>query len=193
MSKKKFKNISIFPSNRKNPFKDDVIEHIEEGKKTIFAKGKSRDVIIDSDTKEQKGHAIFAKQIKVDKARFTKIYLSSLGSLTNLSKTGLKVLKYTIESLMPNKDFILFDMDDAKKSTGYKSDRSIFNGIAELLEADIIARGKNHYIYYINPTMIFNGDRLTLMADYVVDNSSKYHTNTLPPFDRKIIKEKDIF
>jgi len=188
---KNHKNITGYPSNRENPFKETVIEHIEEGKKVMFGTSRQADQIIDGKTGDLKGHAIFAKQIKVDKARFTKIYLSSIGALTNLSKTGMRVLKYVIEALKPNQDFIIFDLDTARESSGYKSQRSIFNGIAELLEAGIIARSKNHLIYYINPTIIFNGDRLTLMADYLVDD--KVSPNTI--IDRKVldIPDKDIF
>ena len=55
------------------------------------------------------------------------------------------------------------------KYTNYKSKNSILSGLSELLENRFIARGSNPYKYYLNPTIFFNGDRLTLVKHFEVD------------------------
>lgn len=51
--------------------------------------------------------------------------------------------------------------------TGYKSTRSVWEGLAELLDKGFIARSRKTHIYYINPEMAFNGDRLFQFHDWI--------------------------
>lgn len=53
------------------------------------------------------------------------------------------------------------------KYTGYQSDTSVFKGLAMLLSSEIIARGKTDYIYFINPLIFFNGNRISFTKTYV--------------------------
>jgi hypothetical protein len=69
--------------------------------------------------------------------------------------------------LLPKKDMFYFTLEDCMIYTGYKSHKSIHQGLAFLLKAEIIARGKTEYIYYINPMVAFNGDRITFAKTYV--------------------------
>lgn len=41
------------------------------------------------------------------------------------------------------------------------------SGLAELLEAGILARSQEPSLYFINPTIMFNGNRLTFAKSYV--------------------------
>lgn len=43
----------------------------------------------------------------------------------------------------------------------------IYKGLAELITAEIIARGPNEYVWFINPMIVFNGDRVTFAKTYV--------------------------
>ncbi|WP_026461232.1 hypothetical protein [Adhaeribacter aquaticus] len=36
-----------------------------------------------------------------------------------------------------------------------------------MLEASIIARGPDEYVYFINPLVFFNGDRVTYVEEYI--------------------------
>lgn len=51
--------------------------------------------------------------------------------------------------------------------TGYKSDTSIRIGLTNLLENKIIARGRKAVFYYINPMVVFNGNRITFAKTFV--------------------------
>ena len=49
----------------------------------------------------------------------------------------------------------------------YKSDKAIYKGLAELVQSEIIARGPNEYNWFINPLIVFNGDRVSFTKTYV--------------------------
>ena len=51
--------------------------------------------------------------------------------------------------------------------TEYKNKKQVFEGLADLLSNGIIARGKHHNQYFINPMIIFNGNRITFAKTYV--------------------------
>ena len=69
--------------------------------------------------------------------------------------------------LKPNQDYFYFDLDECKEYTGYKSQQSVYNGLGGLISNEIIARGKKDYIYYINPMVFFNGNRIAFTKMYV--------------------------
>ena len=57
--------------------------------------------------------------------------------------------------------------------TQYKSDTSIRIGLTNLLKNEIIARGRNDSLYFINPMVAFNGNRITFAKTYVKKQKSK--------------------
>jgi hypothetical protein len=51
--------------------------------------------------------------------------------------------------------------------THYKSIKPIYAALASLMGAKIIARGYNENVYFINPMIVFNGDRVSFVRSYV--------------------------
>ena len=45
--------------------------------------------------------------------------------------------------------------------------QAIYKGLAELVQSEIIARGPNEYNWFINPLIVFNGDRVSFTKTYV--------------------------
>ena len=105
----------------------------------------------------------------VDQDTFTKVYIRTMHAFRDLSKTGLRFLLYVFHKMPQDRDYILFDMKEAKEITGYKSEKSIFTGLGELIECEFLARSNKPYLYYINPTIAFNGSRLTLIDHYEIE------------------------
>ena len=160
--KKDAKSLKYFPYNEKNPLMDGLIV---EKKDTIVGIGKS-DVVIDADTGEVKGTSRLIMKKKVDKAMFTKIFESKLRYLLGLSPAALKVATYFMDKLQINSDVAEFDIDECMEKTDYRSKRSIFMGLCELLASGIVARGPSSREYFINPGIMFKGDRLTIIEHY---------------------------
>ena len=100
--------------------------------------------------------------------------------LFNLSPRGVKVFGYITTITKPNKDVVMFDMEEALEYTLYKKEQSVLHGLEELLNHGIIARTKKHYKYFINPNLFFNGNRLTLIRQYQKDERLK----ELPPTEK---------
>lgn len=160
------------PLNRQNPFLEETLQHIEKGEKTLLFGQKDRDLLIDSDG-QVKGHSLFARKMTVDKAKFMKVFMTGLINWFDLSKASIKVFAYVANQVVPNKDTFIFDLEDCKAFTSYSGRNTITSALAELVDNQFIARGPNPYIYYINPTVFFNGDRLTFIEQYEVEATER--------------------
>lgn len=164
----KYNKLTNHGLNKVNPFLNDTIYHVEKGNKTVLIASKDPDLIIDSDG-NVKGHSILARRVKVDRAQFMKVYLTGLANWYDLSKAAIKVFAYIAHTLKPNGDSLDFDLEDCKAFTGYAAKNTIISGISELIDNKFIARGSNPYKYFVNPTIFFNGDRLSLLEQYEVE------------------------
>ena len=180
MDKKIIKNKGLknFERNTENPFLKQAVEKVQDNivKKYKTASNTDEKAILqafDKVTGEVLGHTRFVRQIEVDEDKFAKFYLSNFSAFFELKPSAIKVFGYILEQLIPNKDYFYIDMDDAMKYTQYVSSRSVRNGLTSLLENEIIARGKNEYHYFINPMVIFNGNRISFVKTYVKKKKKK--------------------
>lgn len=164
--------IRDFEKNKENPFLKQAVEQVNDNivKKYKTASQTGEKAILqafDSNTGEILGHTQFIRKIEVDEEQFTKLYLSNFTKFFDLPPSAIKVFGYIMTVLIPKKDMIMFFMEDCMEYTGYKSHKSIHQGLAFLLKAEIIARGRAENIYFINPMVAFNGDRITFAKTYV--------------------------
>ena len=167
----KVKKITDFEKNIENPFLKEAVQQIQSGivKKYKNTSGTSRGAILQAVNSEGElvGHTSFIRQIEVDEQQFTKIYLSQFSAFFELNSQSIKVVGYIMTKLMPKQDFFIFDLEECLEYTGYKSGQSVYNGLSGLIGSSIIARGKKDYLYFINPMVFFNGDRVTFAKTYV--------------------------
>ena len=169
--KNEYKGITSYEKLNKSPFINELFDVQVSARRRILA-GKDGDRIVSSDGTVT-GNQVFAIQEKVDKETFTKMFSGMMKELFKLSNRGIKVFGYITTIAKPNKDVILFDMEECLEYTTYKKEQSILHGLEELLQHGIIARTKKHYKYYINPNLFFNGNRLTLIRQYQKDERLK--------------------
>ena len=170
-------NISSFEKNKENPFLKEAIEQIQSGivKKYKNTSGSSRNAILQAVNSDGElvGHTSFIQQIEVDEEKFTKIYLSQFSAFFELNQQGIKVFGYIMTKLTPKQDMFIFLMDECREYTGYKNHRSVHQGVSALLENKIIARGPSDSLYFINPMIAFNGDRVSFTKTYVKKQKGK--------------------
>lgn len=171
MEANSYNKITEYKANKRNPFINETVTHVEVGNKMIMVTQKDHDLIIGPDG-DVKGHTILAVRKKVDKAQFMKIYYEAFRNLYDLSKSALRIFGFIAEIVKdtPNKDTFIIDFELCRITTGY-SRKTINSALAELIGNRFIARGPNPYIYYLNPTVFFNGDRLTLLESYEVEEN----------------------
>ena len=166
-----YKKISVFNKHKESPFLSELLEINIDKRRRLIA-GKNPNMIVNSDTGEVEGTQIFAVSEKVDREQFTKIYRKGITQMFNLSKSGIKVFGYMTLIAKPNKGDVIFEIDSCKEYTGYKTDKPVLKGLAELIENGFIARSKHYYRYFINPNMFFNGSRVAFIKMYQISDKS---------------------
>ena len=177
--KKKVK-LSDFPINEENPFMKVMIdEMVHHTTLKISSTKKDEDVWINHSTGEA-GNMVFVKKKVVDDDKFAKIFLSQFQAFFDLTTAGIRVFGYIMTCLRPKEDMIWFMLKDCMAYTKYSSKAPIYKGLAELLEAKIIARGETDYLYFINPLIAFNGDRVSFCTSYEKKSKHKQEQLSLP-------------
>jgi hypothetical protein len=157
------RGITEFPMNRESPFLDNLVFPT---RRTTIALAKSQDKgLLDKVTGEIDDTLFIATKRDLDKEEFVKIFQSELKTIFDLSKKALKVLSYFM-NVSGFGDELDFDIEDCLEFTGYSSKQTIVDSIVELLDKEIVARGKNPYKYYANPKIFYKGDRIVLISDY---------------------------
>jgi|MDTB01.1.fsa_nt_gb hypothetical protein len=176
--KKSNYKLSEYKKNIENPFLKEAVEQIQNNivKKYKNTAGYGEKAVlkaVNPDTGEMLGHTTFIRQIQVDEEQFTKFYLSQFSSFWELNKQAIKVFGYIMTKLIAKQDMFIFLEHECLEYTGYKSQASIRIGLGSLVENKIIARGPSDTLYFINPMVAFNGDRVTFAKTYVKKSKSK--------------------
>jgi hypothetical protein len=170
--------LTEYSLNKENPFLKQAVEQVNKNivKKYKTASKTGEKAILqafDSTTGEILGHTQFIRQIEVDEDQFAKLYLSNFSAFFDLKPQAIRVFGYILTQLVPNKDEFLFLLNEAQEYTKYKSSTSVRIGLTSLLQNEIIARGRADNLYFINPMVAFNGNRITFAKTYVKKQKSK--------------------
>lgn len=145
---------------------------MDKGKKQIIVGGTHK-VLVDTNTGDSEDITFFHRYKEVDKDKFVKLFVNEVQALFDLSKTGLKVFGYVLQSLKINQDLIYIDIEDARNYCGYKSKKQVYKGLSELIGNKIIAMSKRTSLWYINPKIVFNGDRIAFVKEYRLKKRSE--------------------
>lgn len=165
-------SIRLFEFNKENPFLKQSLEIVNQNLarkyKTATKTGEKAILqAFDPNTGELLGHTQFIRQIEVDEDKFAKLYLTRFPQFFDLKPQAIRVFGYILNQLIPNRDEFIFILEDCMEYTKYKSDTSIRIGLTNLLENEIIARGRVDNLYFINPMVVFNGSRISFVDTYV--------------------------
>lgn len=177
----KYNKVRDYESHQTNPFIEKAISDIKIIKKNQVVKSQDRSEIqmIVNQSGEIEGHTAFMRFVEVEEDKFTKVYLNQFHSFWDLSKSAIRVFGYIMTVLIPKKDWFYFDMADCLKYTKYSTEKSVFEGIGSLIENGIIARSESHIKYYINPLVIFNGDRVSFAKTYIKKKKQEDNSNEI--------------
>jgi len=165
----KYLRLNDLERHDKNPFVERAIQEIKSVKRMrhFTPTNKNEMQLIVNRQGEVNGESAFVKYVEVDEEKFAKVYLSQFSAFYDLNKSAIKVFGYVLTLLLPNSDFFYFDINDALEKTGYSGKNTILNALASLIRNGIIARSNLHYKYFINPLVVFNGNRVTFAKSYV--------------------------
>ncbi len=166
-----YKKLSDYPPNKENPFLEQAVAEMKVSIKRQAIRPKKRGgeatLLLVDGLGEEHGEASFIRQVEVDEEEFTKLFKEGVPKIAGLSTRGTKVWTYVCDQLKPGATTIHFMFSQCLAHTGYKTRGNVLSGLAELLEASIIARSEEPSLYFINPTVMFNGNRITFAKTYV--------------------------
>lgn len=155
-----------------NPFCFETELKIETRKKNLTV-SRGTELIEKKDT----GKSYFANIVhtqEVDKEEFIKLYTSQIKAYFDLTKTAYKVFFICLRIYQDaiGKDHFYLSckkaMSLAEKIDHFVLSESIFyRGIKELIEKCIIAKTNEKNWYFINPAIVFNGDRARFVSEII--------------------------
>lgn len=167
------------PKYKANPFIDDQLITQLSGQKNVYYTQLKQSSLVDMNTGEVDPAKIqVVKQVRADKEQFVKIYTTHLKAFFELSTTAYKLLHYVLYEVQNNainndevylseetaKDFFISQNSQISKSTFYRA-------MKELVQKLFIAETTRLNIYYINPKLFFNGDRVEFITRFAIDDS----------------------
>lgn len=174
---------------KQNPFVDDHLITQLSGQKNVYYTQLKQSSLLDLKTGEIDPARIqIVKQIRSDKEQFVKIYTTHLKAFFELSTTAYKVLHYILYSIQNdaiNKDKVYLSLSIAQEffiSQNSKiSSATYYRAMKELVEKLFLAETTDNYVYFINPKLFFNGDRVEFITKFIIDDKpmtlEKYKTD----------------
>ncbi|MEC5343164.1 hypothetical protein ABRZ24_11230 [Brenneria populi] len=155
-----------------NPFCFETEIKIETRKKNLTV-SRGTELIEKKDTSKSYFANIVHTQ-EVDKEEFIKLYTSQIKAYFDLTKTAYKVFFIFLRIYQDaiGKDHFYLSckkaMSLAEKIDHFVLSESIFyRGIKELIEKRIIAKTNEKNWYFINPAIVFNGDRARFVSEII--------------------------
>lgn len=157
------KAITHYPVHHRNPFADTMV--FEKRKKMVHATGFKRQQIVDDETGEVTGHTQMVEYREVDREKFVKLYSENMRFFFDLSKSEMACFMYLLHMARKDKDMVQFVLSDASAITGIKDYKTINKAVCKLIAKNIIARTETQSVYFINPSIFFNGNRATFVKE----------------------------
>lgn len=108
---------------------------------------------------------------KVDKETFIKVFRDSIKYIAKLTRTAQAVLWYVMDNLPKDKGYVVIDNSTVMEYCDFKTRKSVRDGVIELLEKNILTKSTVHKKYWVNPLVIFNGNRITYSNEYILDEA----------------------
>lgn len=127
----------------------------------------------------------FWSACEVDSTQFVKLYIQGVKALKELSGSGTKVFELLYLKMQDaiGKDLVYMSFTLVDQNVTPMSERTYLRGMSELIEKGFLAATPNQGLYWINPTFIWNGDRLAFVKEYRKTTVKKNHQelDTQPP------------
>lgn len=152
-----------------NPFIESMIVPVKGQKVQISRLGPDDNVLINQNTGETLGTHVTTYR-KVDSEQFVKLFTSNIALTFDLKSAGIKVFSVLVwilqqkglqnHDLIPLDNLVLEDFLNSQDKKLALSRATFQRGLVELEKANIIAKNIRIGWYYINPSFIFNGDRI---------------------------------
>lgn len=161
----KLKKLEDYPIADSYPFGKELQLDVTDNLKYVRAKS---NISISKDMYTMTKRSTYA--IK-DKKEFIKIYKDSLKTILKLSSTSQKVLWYIMDNLGLKQQCIDIPPRVCMEECSFKTPKSVRDGIMELLDKNILTRTPYMMRYWVNPMVLFNGNRMEFIREYILEEN----------------------
>lgn len=164
------KTMHDFPMADISPYEGNLIERLNGcTKQRVLSFGNAR---VELERYQNNIDARLALTQKVDKETFIKVFRDSLQYIAKLSRTAQAVLWYVMDNLPKDKGYVVIDNSTVMDFCNFKNRKSVRDGVVELLEKNILTKSTVTKKYWVNPLIMFNGNRITYAKEYILDDAS---------------------
>ena len=178
----------------KNPF---LVEVTTRTRRVTNKRGDM--VLISQGTGEiQSSIAGFWEAEEVDSTKFVKLFIQGVKALKELTGAGTKVFEVLYLKIQENigKDRIFIALSEVDQVLTPMSEATYTRGMRELIEKGFIAATPTQGMYWLNPSFVWNGDRLAFVKEYRKAASrpkpEQKDTKTLSLFSDELLNEAGI-
>lgn len=145
-----------------NPFSEKIA--VLPKKKKMVAVDESRK-IVDIKTGEQSA-ILHNFSVTHEEVNFIKVYRNNIKRLFSLSEIGMKMFFFCCYQLRNNNDVVYLSSKEFVEWSGYKSRKSCYDGLKNLIENEFIIGTSQRDFYFINYDIFFNGNRLNVKSEF---------------------------
>lgn len=142
---------------------------MEMSTKTRRVTNKRGDMMLVSNDGEIKSQvAGFWEAEEVDSTKFVKLFVKGVAALKELTAAGTKVFEVLYLKVQANigKDQIYMSFGSVDQTLTPMSEATYTRGMRELVEKQFLAATPNIGLYWLNPSFVWNGDRLAFVKEY---------------------------
>ena len=128
---------------------------------------------------------------EVDATKFVKLFVKGVKALKELTGAGTKVFEVLYIRVQENigKDQVLMAFAAVDQALTPMSNPTYDRGMRELIEKGFIAATPVQGMYWLNPSFVWNGDRLAFVKEYRKSSMKKVEkkdTQTIDMFEERV-------
>ena len=154
------------PAHRENPFLGGALVQVK-GRKKNYQIASTAMTFADRNGQVQ-GTVQHTVTKIIDDSLFVKVFADGVAGIYDLGRPGTKVFRFLFDEVQknPNQDRIYLYFMDALEEPWRIPKSTFFKGMAELLEKGFLAKSANPNMFFLNPAMMWNGDRFRFVQEY---------------------------
>lgn len=155
---------------KENPFIEGI-GHTKSKRTEVLYTGEKAIVNMKTGEIEDEDQLAVARIKYVDSEQFVKLYVSYIYVFFELGQPAQKVARFVLEQVAKRaigKGEVLLSFSeyaDFYKGQKGVSRPTFMRGLQELASKELIAKSPNAAIWWINPAMVFNGDRARFITE----------------------------
>ena len=158
------------PSLQENPFLDNLVVKTKKKRITV-ARGSD---IVDGTTGEITGRTEIGQIIEVGGEEFIQLFTKDIGIWFDFERSTQKLFAQILQRIQSeaiNRDKFYYCIEDMEKDVSL-SRTTVYKALTELINKGVIAKHKHTNWFFLNPALLFNGDRADFVKSYRVSKKS---------------------